>query len=94
MVKTKHHSEIHIQLFFVFRFELSMVHFVIFLLMYVYLCLTAVLLLYYRNDIYTCVFISYIHHLANGHANLCNQLSFTCSVDGVDQRGQRLPAKC
>lgn len=30
MVKTKHHSEIHIQLFFVFRFELSMVHFVIF----------------------------------------------------------------
>lgn len=65
MVKIKHHSEIHIQLFFVFRFELSMVHFVIFLLMYVYLCLTAVLLLYYRNDIYTCVFISYIHHLAN-----------------------------
>lgn len=72
MVKTKHHSEIHIQLFFVFRFELSMVHFVIFLLMYVYLCLTAVLLLYHRNDIYICVFISYIHHLANGHANLCN----------------------
>lgn len=65
MVKTKHHSEIHVQLFFVFRFELSMVHFVIFLLMYVYLCLTAVLLLYHRNDIYTCVFISYIHHLAN-----------------------------